>query len=163
VFALHVATKTIEVYRLSDHEMLLSRDAPLELGQWYRVRAELQGDKMTFFVDGQPVGSVTDNRSLAGAVGVAVQDTMKTLFDDFSVSGPNIPGNGLEASPLGKQIMLSWPNSVTNQGLIATPDLITPQWASVTNSPANDGGYFKLLLDFAPGNRYFILAPQQRQ
>jgi len=71
IFGLHVATKTIEVYRLSDDEMLLSKDAPLELKTWYSVRAELQGSTMRFFVDGELVGTVTDDRSLAGGVGVA--------------------------------------------------------------------------------------------
>ena len=98
VFALHVATETIEVYRLSDNEMLLSQDAPLELGTWYLARAELQGPTMNFFVDGQLIGTVTDDRSLSGAVGVAVQDTMETLFEDFSVTGLGIPGNGRELS-----------------------------------------------------------------
>ena len=32
VFALHTAAQTIEVYRLSTHEMLLSRPATLEMG-----------------------------------------------------------------------------------------------------------------------------------
>src|SRR5438132_2671783 len=87
VFALHAATKTVEVYRLSNHEMLLSKDAPLELQKWYRVRAELQGSSMSFYVDDQLIGTVTDNRSPSGAVAVAVQDAEEVLFDDFSVTG----------------------------------------------------------------------------
>jgi hypothetical protein len=57
VFALHVATRTIEVYRLSDHEMLLSQAAPLELQTWYVARAELQGPTMNFFVDRRATGA----------------------------------------------------------------------------------------------------------
>lgn len=113
VFALHVATQTIEVYRLSNHEMLLSQAAPLELQTWYLVRAELQGSTMKFFVDSQLVGTVTDDRSLSGAVGVAVQDTMETLFDDFTITGQNIPNNGLALS-VGPKITLSWPSFLTN-------------------------------------------------
>jgi hypothetical protein len=43
VFALHEATQTIEIYRLSNHEMLLIRPAKLELKKWYYARAELRG------------------------------------------------------------------------------------------------------------------------
>jgi len=93
VFALHEPTQTVEVYRLSNHEMLLSKPAAIELKKWYRVRAELQGPVMSFFVDDQLMGTVTDDRSLSGAVGVAVQDAEQVLFDDFTVTGPNIPGN----------------------------------------------------------------------
>lgn len=90
VFALHVATKTAEVYRLSNGEMLLSKDRPLELDSWYQVRAELQGDEMSFYVDGELVGKLTDKRSASGSVGLAVQDALSVLFDDFSITGPNV-------------------------------------------------------------------------
>src|SRR5439155_5480171 len=48
VFALHVATKTAEVYRLSDQQMLLSKEVSLELRKWYRVRVELQASRLSF-------------------------------------------------------------------------------------------------------------------
>ena len=60
---------------------------------------------MNFFVDGQLAGTLTDDRSLSGRVGVAVQDAEVALFDDFTVTGPNIPSNGLELS-LGQKIPL---------------------------------------------------------
>jgi hypothetical protein len=160
VFALHVATKTIEVYRLSDHEMLLSQDAPLELKQWYLVRAELQESNMTFFVDNQPIGTVTDGRSLSGAVGVAVQDAMEDLFDDFSVSGPNIPGNGVALS-LGQKLTLSWPSSLSNSVLKETSTLTaTTAWNTVTNAPASVGDQLTVTLNPAPGNHFYILVPK---
>src|SRR5207344_2940007 len=74
VFALHEATQTIEVYRLSTHEMLFKRDLKIELKKWYYLRAELRGSAMTFFVDDQLVCSVTDTLHPSGSVGVAVQD-----------------------------------------------------------------------------------------
>lgn len=160
VFALHVATKTIEVYRLSDHTMLLSQNAPLALQTWYLVRAELQGTNMSFFVDGQLIGTVTDDRSLSGAVGVAVQDTMETLFDDFTVTGPNIPNNGLALS-VGQEITLSWPSFLTNYVLKATSDLsATGSWNTVTNAPVSSNGQFSVTLDPAAGNRFYLLAPK---
>ncbi len=159
VFALHVATKTIEVYRLSDHEMLLSQDAPLELARWYRVRAELEGSTMKFFVDGELIGTVTDDRSLAGAVGVAVQDTMQTLFDEFTVTGPGIPSNGLEVN-VGAKVTLSWPSALTNHVLKVTSDLSEPtSWDMVTNTAVKVGEYFTVTLDRFPGNRFYTLVP----
>lgn len=93
VFALHEPTQTIEVYRLSNHEMLLNRSAKIELKKWYYVRAELRGPTMNFFVDGHKIGTVTDDRAASGSVGVAVQDAEAAWFDDFSVSGPQVRGN----------------------------------------------------------------------
>lgn len=159
VFALHVATLTIEVYRLSDQEMLLSHFAPLELKTWYLVRAELQGANMSFFVDDQLIGTVTDDRSLAGAVGLGVQDTMQTMFQDFTVTGPNIPGNGLELS-VGPKITLSWPSSLTNYVLQVTANLsAAAAWNTVTNSPTNSGGQLSVTLDPSPGSHFYRLAP----
>jgi len=160
VFALHVATQTIEVYRLSNQEMLLYQFAPLELKTWYLVRAELQGTNLAFFVDDQLIGTVTDDRSLSGAVGVAVQDTLQTMFEDFTVTGPNIPGNGLELS-LGQKITLSWPSSLTNYVLQVTSELsATERWNTVTNSPSSVGGQLTVALDPSSGSHFYRLVPK---
>lgn len=159
VFALHVATKTIEVYRLSNHEMLLSKDAPLALKTWYTVGAQLNGTNMSFFVDGRWVGTVTDDRSLAGRVGVAVQDAMQALFDDFSVTGPNIPCNGLELM-VGQKITVSWPAPLTNYVLKAASQLsATTVWDTVTNTPVRNGADLSVTLDPSLGTRFFMLVP----
>lgn len=92
-FALHQATQTVEVYRLDTGEMLLLRAAEIKLGQWYLLRAELNGPEMQFFVDGKSVGTVTDTQSTSGKVGIAVQDAESVLFDDFRVTGPAVVGN----------------------------------------------------------------------
>lgn len=157
VFALHVATQTIEVYRLSDHEMLLSKDSILVLGQWYLVRAELQGTKMSFFVDDELIGTVTDERSLSGAAGVAVQDTLESLFADFTVTGPNIPSNGLDLS-VGQMITLSWPSALTNCILQSTSQLLPgTTWEMVTNIPTSIGDQLTVTLQPSPGNRFYRL------
>jgi hypothetical protein len=93
VFALHEATQTAEVYRVEDHELLLKKAWKIDLGTWHFARAELHGPVMTFFIDGQGVGSVTDSVSASGAVGLAVQDADIALFDDFTISGPGVVGN----------------------------------------------------------------------
>jgi len=93
VFALHEATQTAEIYRLENHEMLLSKAWKIDLQKWYFVRVELHGPGMSFFIDGDEVGSVTDSVSPSGAVGLAVQDAETVWFDDFTISGPAVDGN----------------------------------------------------------------------
>ena len=115
---------------------------------------------MNFFVDNQCIGTVIDDRSLSGAVGVAVQDTMETLFDDFTVTGPGIPSNTLELS-VGQKITLSWPSFLTNYVLKATSDLsATGAWNTVTNTPVSTNGQLTVTLDPSPGNHFYILAPK---
>ncbi len=162
VFALHVATKTIEVYRLSDNQILLSREAPLALQTWYVARADLQGPTMMFFVDGQLVGTVTDDRSLSGAVGVAVQDALDARFDDFTVTGPNIPGNGLELT-VAQNITLTWPSALTNYVLKTTSQLSPgATWDTVTNSPSTNGDQVSVTLQASPGSRFYVLVPKSQ-
>ncbi len=159
VFALHIATKTIEVYRLSNEEMLLSKDAPLELKRWYQVSALLSGSNMNFFVDGQFVGTVIDERSLSGRVGVAVQDALDARFDDFSVTGPNVPSNGLELT-VGQKLTLTWPSSMTNYVLKTASQLSpTASWDTVTNAPGTNGTQLSVTLDPSSANRFYRLVP----
>ncbi len=106
VFALHVATKTVEVFRLSNGEMLLLKEEPLELETWYNVRAELVDDKMSFFLDDKLIGKLSDKRVLSGSVGLAVQDTLSVLFDDFKVTGPNIGPNPTSVNV--KKLPIAW-------------------------------------------------------
>ena len=93
VFALHEPTQTIEVYRLSNGEMLIEKPALIRFETWYHLRAELSGATMRFYVDGKLIGTVVDEASFSGGVGVAVQDAEPVLFDDFSVTGANVQGN----------------------------------------------------------------------
>ena len=93
VFALHVATESVEVYRFSG-EMLLSVDMPLQLETWYTLRVEVQGNNFIFYVDNKHIGNFQDNRSSEGSVGLLVEDALSVLFDNFWVSGPDIPSGG---------------------------------------------------------------------
>ena len=93
VFALHEATQTAEIYRLSNHEMLLNIPWKIDLQKWYYVRAELHGPIMSFYIDGKLVGTINDSQSPSGAVGLAVQDAEAVRFDDFTITGPNVVGN----------------------------------------------------------------------
>ena len=108
VFALHVATKTIEVYQLSDSEILLSKPSSLELEKWYLVKVELQGDTMSFYLDGELVGKITDTRSTSGSVGLGVQDALVVLFDNFNVTGPKIEDHGSADVKAQQKISVTW-------------------------------------------------------
>lgn len=112
VYALHTATNTVEVFRLSNGEngeMLLSKDKPLELGKWYLVKAELQGENMSFYLDDELIGKVSDNRSLSGSVGLAVQDALSVLYDDFIITGPKID-DGSSAVKSNNKAITTWAN-----------------------------------------------------
>jgi hypothetical protein len=93
VFALHEATQTAEIYRLANHQMLLTKPWKIQLGKWYYVRVELHGPSMAFSIDAETVGTITDSVSPSGAVGLAVQDADAVRFDDFTITGPNVAGN----------------------------------------------------------------------
>src|SRR6185295_1483199 len=118
VFALHEPTQTIELYRLSDHEMLLSKPAAINFKQWYRLRAELQDDEISLWVDENFIGKVNDARSPSGSVGLAVQDTEETQFDHFTITGPEIPDSG---------IVLTWTDTFSENS-------IDPVWSGDTNA-----------------------------
>ena len=107
VFALHVATETVEVYRLSDGEILLSVDKDLQLEKWYDVKAELQGDSMSFYLNDELIGKINDKRSLSGSVGLAVQDVLIVWFDDFSITGPKIDDGSSEVKA-NNRIPIAW-------------------------------------------------------
>ena len=158
VFALHVATQTVEVYRLSDEEMLLSKAKPLELQRWYRVRAELQGDNLAFFLDDELIGQITDQRSASGSLGLAVQDALSVLFDDFTVTGPKVQNPALSLSFAGSRLTLSWPATLAGGTIQTTAALAPPiEWTTVTNTPVDSGDQKTLVLDIAAGTRFYRL------
>ncbi|MBM3236306.1 hypothetical protein FJZ31_08415 [Candidatus Poribacteria bacterium] len=105
VFALHVASQKVEVYRLSG-EYLLSVQTPLELKKWYELYAEVKGNQFRFYLDGKEIGNLIDAKSSFGAVGVAVEDAMRVLCDDFSVTGPDVPDIGTSINARGKMAIL---------------------------------------------------------
>lgn len=108
VFALHTATKTVELYRLSNGEILLTKNRDLQLEKWYTVSAELKGDSMSFFIDDELIGTVNDKRSLTGSAGLAVQDVLSVLFDDFTITGPKIDDGSANVKPANKKISTLW-------------------------------------------------------
>ncbi len=108
VFAIHTATKTVGVYRLSNGEVLLTKNKDLQTEKWYKVTAELKKNSMSFFVDDELVGTVNDDRSLAGSVGLAVQDALNVLFDDFIITGPKIDDGSANVKPINGKTSTTW-------------------------------------------------------
>jgi hypothetical protein len=144
VFALHEATQTIEVYRLSNKEMLLRQEAKIELKKWYYVQANLRGPTMTFLVDGRLIGTVTDAVSPSGSVGLAVQDTDAVWFDDFTITGPNIVGN-VDGISMPKLAIGRETNSVVlrfsavppyDYFVQASPTLFSHEWETIKSFQA---------------------------
>lgn len=93
VFVLHTPSRQVEVFEWTTRRILLEAPFPLEYDEWHTLRADVEERSAQLFVDGVKAGKV-ENLDLAGGVGVAVEDTMKTLFDDFRVSGATIPNGG---------------------------------------------------------------------
>lgn len=107
VFALHVPTKTVEVYRLSNGEMLFSKEESIDLETWYELKAELNENKMAFFLDNKLLVEIQDDKLTSGAVGLGVQDALSVLFDDFSVSSSEI-GNGWATVQKNFKLFYKW-------------------------------------------------------
>lgn len=62
-------------------------------GQWHELRAEVVNDNCKFFVNDELVLELVDGLLPSGQVGLFSQNSM-TEFDDFSVTGPEIPDGG---------------------------------------------------------------------
>jgi hypothetical protein len=121
VFALHEATQTIELYRLTTHEMLFEKSARIDLGKWYHLRARLNGPTISLYVDDHLVGTVVDALYPAGSVGLAVQDAETVRFDDFTVTGANILGNTDSIQPPELRVRPLSINMITLHFFAAAP------------------------------------------
>ncbi|MEP7200581.1 MAG: family 16 glycoside hydrolase [Chloroflexota bacterium] len=63
--------------------------AKVASGQWHELRAEMIGNRMRGFLDGQLVVETTDNRFAApGAIGLWTKEDSVTCFDNVAVSTP---------------------------------------------------------------------------
>jgi hypothetical protein len=116
VLAVHPPAGRLEVFRLESREPLLSVVRNVEWKRWYHLRVNAAGPNLVFSVDGQRIGQVVaeappgDFRPGEGSVGLAVEDTMQTLFDDFRVEGPRIPDGGHRTAPVSPRgrVALRW-------------------------------------------------------
>jgi len=105
VFAIHPPSKRVEVFELYSRELLLMRQSDLPYDRWHTLRIDMNATSATFYFDGSRVGSL-QLRPSSGPVGLCVEDTMDTRFDEFSVRGSTVPDyNGfgtVDAGPDGK-------------------------------------------------------------
>lgn len=70
-----------------------SRMIPSEADTWYRLKIEVDGDQITAFVDDLQVFVLRDSSFTSGLVSISVNGVVAT-FDDFMVTGPEIPDGG---------------------------------------------------------------------
>lgn len=80
--------------------------------RWYKLKVTAKGNHFKFFLDDSLVGEVDDTVHSAGGVGLYISPEfglMKVYFDDFAVSGPDIPdgGSGWAVKSKGK-IVMTW-------------------------------------------------------
>lgn len=82
--------------------------------------------------------SLTVNFTPGGQSNPAIDVTYTFLFTTTD-SRPS-----LSISPLGSQVLVSWPGWATNFTLQCSTDLTTTNWITLTNTPALTGGQFQL-------------------
>jgi hypothetical protein len=67
---------------------IMEASAKVEAGQWQELRAEVVGNRMRGFLDGQQVVEATDETYTAGKVGLWTKADSVTCFDDFEARSP---------------------------------------------------------------------------
>ena len=71
-----------------------------ELDKWYDLKLTAEGERLFFYVDNQLVIDYTDGVYPKGKVGIASAFRGTTAhFDDFSVTGDDVPDLNLDVSP----------------------------------------------------------------
>jgi hypothetical protein len=74
-----------------------------ELDTWYNLRVTAEGEQFKFYVDDELVLEYEDNVHPTGQVGVGLAYTKTTAhFDDFVVSGDDVPNLNYSVSPKDK-------------------------------------------------------------
>ncbi len=80
-------------YSNGDSSNRQTRVLPLKADTWYRLKIEVDGDQITAFVDDLQVFVLRDSSFTSGLVSISVNGVVAT-FDDFIVTGPDIPNGG---------------------------------------------------------------------
>jgi hypothetical protein len=74
---------------------------------WYVLKAVIEGDHFKYYVDDELVMEYIDTSNPTGAVGLIVSGASTTHFDNFIVTGDDIPGNVTAVSPKAK-LAVTW-------------------------------------------------------
>lgn len=93
VFAVHTPSQQVEVFEWFTRKPLVALPMALAYDEWHTLRADVEARSIRFIVDGVEMGTLRD-LDASGGIGVVVEDTMLTLFDDFRVAGETIPNGG---------------------------------------------------------------------
>lgn len=85
-------------YKYMDGDFFNFQAFPIEAkpNVWYRVKMIAEGNHITGFVDNLKVFDLTDSSFASGAVSIAVNG-VKAEFDNFMVTGPEIPDKQLSS------------------------------------------------------------------
>jgi hypothetical protein len=79
-----------------------------ELDTWYDLKVTAEGGQFWFYVDNRLVIHYTDDTYPKGKVGLAASYQKTTVhFDDFSVTGDDVPDLDLSVSP-GAKLATTW-------------------------------------------------------
>ncbi|HVG23999.1 MAG TPA: laminin G domain-containing protein [Thermoanaerobaculia bacterium] len=62
-----------------------SRDVPLKLGEWHRMKVRIEGTKLTGYLDGEPLLEFTLEAPVAGKVGLWSKTDSVSQFADYVV------------------------------------------------------------------------------
>lgn len=81
-----------------------------EANVWYRFKMTAKGNHITGFIDGEKVFDLVDGTFTSGAVVIAING-VRAAFDDFMVTGPEIPDNQLGRSVKSSgKLVTTWAN-----------------------------------------------------
>ena len=80
---------------------LPGKNITIERGKWHDMKVSVGSDIMALSIDGEEQGEFADAVYGAGQVGVWGWET-GVSFDDFTVSGDDIEGDGTPVEPLNK-------------------------------------------------------------
>ncbi len=74
------------------------------LGEWYRLRMDVAGNEISFYVDGKLLHQTNDNMHKSGGVNLYAYDAIAE-FDNIVITGdeiPNIEPSGYGVRPQAK-------------------------------------------------------------
>lgn len=77
---------------------------------WYKFRLEVAGNRYKFSIDNEVLAEIEDNTVPAGWVGFRFGGMINVYFDNFKVTGPDVPngGPGMQAlNPMGR-LPITW-------------------------------------------------------
>ena len=66
---------------------------PVEINRWYTLKISTVGTISEFYIDDELIEAIDEDRFTSGRIGLNASDGI-FLFDDFVVTGPNIPDGG---------------------------------------------------------------------